>query len=282
MHVNRKLFKKPPLPPGLEDFINRRKKKRSVLLSFFVTGFFVCGLLLFFRFKALKSTMSPLQETQGVSLYNEANLYGPNKVNAKPMDLKADLSSKVENENKARNEALLPQSDASFRISHVYQRLEREEAPSEEEQPDLHHIWRGRAFEEKGLFEEALEEYKAYLQKKRDHLVANKVASLLIRLNKLKEAKETLEEAIASGASYPGIYVNYGVVLAKLGDLEGAERTLRTALVLFPDHRDLLYNLAVLLELKGDRKEALEIYKKLHGLGDTEALDALRRLNLTS
>lgn len=282
MEINRNLRKESPLPPGLEDLVNRRERKIPVLLSCFVIGLFVCGLIFFIRFKAIKSAVSPLQDTQAVSLYTESTLYGPNKVNEEPVDLKADFMSKMEDETKAGSETLLPQSDEPFRTPHAHQRLEGGEAPSEEEQPDLHHLWRGLTFEEKGLFEKAIEEYKAYLQRKRDHLVSNKVASLLIRLNKLKEAKETLEDAMASGASCPGIYVNYGVVLAKLGDLEGAERVFRTALLIYPDHRDLLYNLGVLLEFKGDRKGAREVYERLQTLGDPEAPDALQRLNLTS
>ncbi len=277
MQVNLRMSKKASLPPGIEDFVNR-KGKRTLWISLFVIVFSVGGLLIALSFKSPKTTLVTSKEIQGANLAGEVQWHKPEKVDEGRLDLKVELNSERTERDKDEGRNLTSRPNVPSLATYDFRKSEVKEAPVEEGDPYIHCLWRGQAFEERGLFEEALKEYRTYIQKRKDHLVINRVAFLLIKLNRLKEAKETLEEAMTSGPLHPGIYVNYGVVLAKLGDLEGAERTFKDALMLFPDHTDLLYNLAVLLELKGDRKGAKEVYEKLKTLGDPEANDALQRL----
>lgn len=284
--------KKVSLPPGLEELMIGTKRKRfyGAWSLFLITGIFASMIfgLLWFRFpiRSFKDSIKPPQQANVVDLlpdqFSHTTSLGYLQVLKKTNNQTTAHGSSTSMTVVKRNIQKVNIPSETF--SEPKGTVEQQELFNENTTVSFYHLWQAKTFEEKGLLEEALREYQAICSqnKEMDPIIVNKVAYLYISLGKFSEAKRILEEAIATAPPYPGIYVNYGVILAKLGDLQEAERVFRNALKLFPDEKDLLYNLAVLLELKGDINGAKEIYEKLHLLGDPEATNALQRLNITS
>ena len=85
---------------------------------------------------------------------------------------------------------------------------------------------------------------------------------ILVKANKfylqgnLSEAKRYYKYLLASGFTNPVILSNYGSILGNQGELKEAEQSLREAIKLKPDFAQAYYNLGTILSKLGRIKEA--------------------------
>ncbi len=141
-------------------------------------------------------------------------------------------------------------------------------------------LYRAKDFEEKGLINEAINEYKEYVNYsgKAEQKILNKIATLYLLVGNLKEAEHYAELAINSSKNDKEILINYGVIKAKMGKLNEAEEIFYKVLSLDSQNKNAIYNLAILKEKKGNKKEALNLYERLYQLGDTSVISSIERL----
>ncbi len=141
-------------------------------------------------------------------------------------------------------------------------------------------LYRAKDFEEKGLINEAINEYKEYVNYsgKAEQKILNKIATLYLLVGNLKEAEHYAELAINSSKNDKEILINYGVIKAKMGKLNEAEEIFNKVLSLDSQNKNAIYNLAILKEKKGNKKEALNLYERLYQLGDTSVISSIERL----
>lgn len=142
------------------------------------------------------------------------------------------------------------------------------------------YLYRAQDYEKKGMLNEAINEYKEYVNYsgKSEAKILNKIATLYLLTGNLKEADNYMELAIQGNKNNKEMLINYGVIKAKTGVLNKAEESFSKVLSLEPENRNALFNLALIKEQKGDYKEALRLYEKLYQLGDLSAASSLERL----
>ncbi len=142
------------------------------------------------------------------------------------------------------------------------------------------YLYRAQDYEQKGMLNEAINEYKEYINYsgKADTKILNKISTLYLLSGNLKNANHYAELAIQSSKNNKEILINYGVIKAKMGELIKAEESFNKVLSLEPENKNALFNLALIKEQKGDYKEALKLYEKLYQLGDLSAVNSLERL----
>lgn len=86
-----------------------------------------------------------------------------------------------------------------------------------------------------------------------------KKVSVLLRLDRLEEAKATVEEILLNDPElYDGYHMKTAILLEEK-DFEGAAKFAKTAFERFPEDVDLLYDYAKAVGLSGDFEEALHI-----------------------
>lgn len=141
-------------------------------------------------------------------------------------------------------------------------------------------LYRARDFEQKGLFSEAIAEYKQYINftGAGDGRILNKIATLYLLMGNLKEAEHYSQLAIKDGQNNIEILINYGVIKAKLGEIDKAEEIFIKVLEMKPENKTALFNLAVLKEKKSEYAEALKYYERLYRLGDKTVLYYIERI----
>ncbi|RLC41468.1 MAG: hypothetical protein DRH49_05360 [Candidatus Coatesbacteria bacterium] len=79
----------------------------------------------------------------------------------------------------------------------------------------------------------------------------------------LKGASEYWRRAIKVDSRQKNSYLNLGIALIQMGEVEEAEGVLRTALAFFPMDAHLHYNLAVAIGYQGRYDEAIGEYEKV-------------------
>jgi len=133
-------------------------------------------------------------------------------------------------------------------------------------------------YESRKDYPNALASYKKVLSiEPMNYRVMNNIASILLQLNSIEEAKNYLQNAFNIKNDYvPGL-INMGIALARLGETEKAEGFLLRAHTLEPDNRRTIFNIAILYEKKGNYEKAREYYLRLQRLGDTEGSLGLER-----
>ena len=95
-------------------------------------------------------------------------------------------------------------------------------------------------------------------------------------LDRLDEALEEYEKALALVPDQPEYLVEKGILLFSLIDYEGAEEVLRLALKTDPDNPDVQYTLGLVFEKTGHEAEALEAFAAAHRLEPTRHPPILR------
>lgn len=142
------------------------------------------------------------------------------------------------------------------------------------------YLYRAQDYEQKGMLKDAINEYKEYINYsgKAEAKILNKIATLYLLAGNFKEADNYIEIAIQGNKNNKEMLINYGVIKAKMGELNKAEETFNKVLSLEPENRNALFNLALIKEQKGEYKEALRLYEKLYQLGDLSAASSLERL----
>ncbi|MEN2986568.1 MAG: tetratricopeptide repeat protein, partial [Thermodesulfovibrionaceae bacterium] len=142
------------------------------------------------------------------------------------------------------------------------------------------YLYRAQDFEQRGFLSDAINEYKEYINYtgKADTMILNKIAALYLLMSNLKEANHYAELAVKSNQINKEVLINYGVIKAKMGELDKAEESFLKVLSIEPDNKTALFNLALLKEKKGQFKEALNLYERLYQLGDYSVAPLIEKL----
>lgn len=146
-----------------------------------------------------------------------------------------------------------------------------------EESPRTH-MELGIMYYVNGKIDDAIEEIKKALKLKPDYIAAffNLIAILREagRLSEIEEIKgdvqkalsSTLEKAKKEKPMDAKTHLELGVLFYINGMYDDAEREFRTAIELNPDYSIAYYNLAILLQETGRKKEAESEFKKAEDL----------------
>ncbi|MCC6219777.1 MAG: tetratricopeptide repeat protein [Deltaproteobacteria bacterium] len=112
-------------------------------------------------------------------------------------------------------------------------------------------------------FEKAEDVLRAAIQQNPDDAESYfSLGVVLDRLGRNKEAMVSYETAIEKGKKSPEVYAHLGGVVLKDGDVERAGTILQTVLASNPDNAVAHNNMGVLLELKGEKDNALREFRR--------------------
>ena len=135
----------------------------------------------------------------------------------------------------------------------------------------MDHLERGMLLEQVGRVEDAIGETEKALELN-PSLVKAHVNLLILygRVGNASKAEEHYKAIVAVAPNeFPEAYYNYGVLLLKQQNLDGAEKAFRKALVLGPSNEAALSNLGYVLEQEGKLSEAALQFGKLIDLHPT-------------
>jgi tetratricopeptide (TPR) repeat protein len=154
--------------------------------------------------------------------------------------------------------------------------LFRASAQAQPRSPRAHHIVgkmladRGEPEEALPWFDRALELYPAYVQ------VWNERGAVHGRLGDLRRAEADFREAVRLRPEYADAQLNLALTLRMQGDLAGAERSLRRALLWDPVLSSAWAELGNLFLQIGRYDEAIQAYRKGIALGRSDLVERLR------
>jgi len=118
-------------------------------------------------------------------------------------------------------------------------------------------------FHSKGKILEALKYYKSFInQGFIDPIIFSNYGTILQDLGNLEGAEVSLRKAIEIKPEFAEAHSNLGNILKDLGNLEGAEVSLRKAIELNPNSAMAHYNLGIILSDLGNLKDAELSYRK--------------------
>lgn len=95
------------------------------------------------------------------------------------------------------------------------------------------------------------------------------LAAVFLAANRVEEAAKELNILVTRNPKDAAAYANLGLVYNRLSQSKAAEAALRKALALDPMIPEAHYNLAVLLEEKGEVREAIPHYERFVALAET-------------
>ncbi len=282
---------KKDIPPGLLRIVKGNKPSKKFFLLIGISLFLIISGFSatyfyekYFSVKA-KNEPNPTQKiTQNIpqSQAQTPQLEGEKKTNlnenSKTLQIKQSKAA-VENTNPSEEN----QKKESLKLAN---RNSKDNKPTEialnslETFKGADFLYRAQDFEEKGLINEAINEYKEYVNYsgKAEPKILNKIATLYLLSGNLKEAEHYAELAINSSKNDKEILINYGVIKAKMGELNKAEEIFNKVLSLDSQNKTAIYNLALVKEKKGKNKEALNLYERLYQLGDPSVISSIERL----
>ncbi|MBI4843502.1 MAG: tetratricopeptide repeat protein [Nitrospirae bacterium] len=111
-----------------------------------------------------------------------------------------------------------------------------------------------------------------------NHIIMNKIATLLMNMKMWKEAMDRLRESYKIKKDYIPSLINIGIVYANTGNYLKAEKFLLQALDLDPINQDAVFSTALLYEKEKNFGKAGEFYSRLGKLGDVRGMDGLTRV----
>jgi protein O-mannosyl-transferase len=135
----------------------------------------------------------------------------------------------------------------------------------------MHHLERGMLLEQVGRVDDAIAETEKALELNPSLVKAH--LNLLIlygQVGNAGKAEEHFKAVIAVAPNeFPEAYYNYGVLLLKQQNFDGAEKAFRNDLALAPSNEAALSNLGYVLERRGKLPEAAQQFQKLIDLHPT-------------
>jgi tetratricopeptide (TPR) repeat protein len=127
---------------------------------------------------------------------------------------------------------------------------------------DLWHIQKGRAHNQAGREQAALEAFQKAIRLNPDSTAGYLArARLQIRKGDYQDALRDLNKPLRAGTDHWEIYAHAGMALAQVGRLADAEASVRRALELAPKNGPLLYNLGLILERNKSSRRAIQAYR---------------------
>jgi predicted O-linked N-acetylglucosamine transferase (SPINDLY family) len=122
----------------------------------------------------------------------------------------------------------------------------------------------GIALQQQNKLEEAVEAYNKAVAIKPDYAGAYyNMGSAFKDQNKLEEAIEAYNKAVAIKPDYAEAYNNMGNALQSQGKLEEAIEAFNKTLTIKPDDADTYNNMGIALQQQGKLEEAIDVYKKV-------------------
>jgi tetratricopeptide (TPR) repeat protein len=129
------------------------------------------------------------------------------------------------------------------------------------------HTLYANALFERGSLDEARREYQAALSvDPRARAALQGLSTVALREQKPAESRALLERMLANEPRDVEAHAALGKLLYAEGDLDGAERHLREALVYAQNDRSALYTLGLVLAKKRDQEQANAIFDRLDSL----------------
>lgn len=141
------------------------------------------------------------------------------------------------------------------------------------------YLFAARTAESKNDYQQALKLYKqALATDPYNYHIMNNIASSLIRLGQHDEALLFVIRALTLKEDYVSALVNGGIAYSVRGDNAAAVSMFGRAVALEPAGRAALYNLALSQEKNGMREEALMSFRRLAELGDVKGYLGVARI----
>ncbi|MCS7203429.1 MAG: tetratricopeptide repeat protein [Thermodesulfovibrio sp.] len=269
---------KKDIPPGLLRIVKRGKpsKKFFLLIGFsvflLVSGVWIVHLYShYFSTEVITKPASSIINTQ-----KDSSL----------VKIKRNEETEIaqKKETKSQNKGIKSEriEDTQRRYKDINYRFVPKELPftSVDAFKGVDYLYRAQDFEQRGFLSDAINEYKEYINYtgKADTMILNKIAALYLLMSNLREANHYAELAVKSNQINKEVLINYGVIKAKMGELDKAEESFLKVLSIEPDNKTALFNLALLKEKKGQHKEALNLYERLYQLGDYSVAPLIEKL----
>jgi tetratricopeptide (TPR) repeat protein len=156
----------------------------------------------------------------------------------------------------------------------------------EEEKPAVigsketyHFLYKASRSEKKNDYLGAISIYKKVLEvEPKNHIIMNKIASLLMKMGMWKEAMDQLRAGYKLKQDYVPALINIGIVYANTGNYSRAEKYLLKALAQDPINLDTIFSIALLYEKQLRYDKAEEFYTRLKKLGDGRGETGLERI----
>lgn len=279
------------IPPGLIRIIRGVKPSKKFYFLVIISIFLVLsglGALYFYAYYLNSSKTNIFQTKPDTILTSEKPQESSQKSEAHkdPSDIKQDQKKDSEvsnNRELKRNRSIAKNELKNSKVEKTAEVNDKTKESSTillESFRGADFLYRAKDFEQKGLFFEAIAEYKQYINHTGigDGRILNKIATLYLIMGNLKEAEHYSELAIKDAQNNREILINYGVIKAKLGALNKAEESFMKVLSVEPENKTVLFNMALVKEKKGEYSEALIFYERLYGLGESSALFNIERL----
>lgn len=147
------------------------------------------------------------------------------------------------------------------------------------------HLNLAKSYEQEGQVKNAMAEYDAALRSKPGWQDAiNEYSKLLISLNKTKEAKELVSQALAVDPQNSKMHSTMGKIYASQSDYESSAEEYKKALESNPESNRALIGMAEALEENGDALKAIEYIEKAEKKNpdDRSILKKSASINLTA
>lgn len=276
------------VPPGLIEISEKGRLSKKRIFFLFLSAFLIsAGILSVYFFENLRQRVEKEKpvafEVKAPSTPEkpELSLSQPQPIETPKEEPKKEVSEKpkVTVKKPSQKAKIVPRKVETQEPMKQKEPKSTEDSRAEKDQGQ-DFLLRAHFFEKEGKMKEAIAEYKQYVRitGSQDPRILNKIAALCILDQDLNSALYFAELALRVSPKDPQILLNYGVIKAKLGEYDEAERIFRRILEIDPSNKKALYNLAFLKEKSGNKDEAERLYLLLKNLGDKEAEDAITRI----
>lgn len=259
------------LPPGLIRIAGKKKPSKNFFILLGIS--FVMVLVGFFtvyfyntNYKRIESQSSPL--SQAIHSSNGEIKQQPVSASLKEERVERETEKKETSAMKVSSKVVVNSKNEEVSLSQI------------EPFPFADYLYRAQDYEHKGLLNEAIREYKEYVNRsgRAEAWILNKIAVLYLLTDKINEANHYAEMAIKTDKSDRDIMLNYAVIKARMGELDRAEESLKKLLSVDGNNKKALYNMALIKEKRGQSMEALAIYERLYKDGDISVISSIERL----
>lgn len=259
------------LPPGLIRIAGKKRPSKNffILLGISFVMVLVGFLVVYFyntNYKRIEYQSSPL--SQSIHLNNGKIKQHPISASLKEERVERETEKKETSAMKVSSKVVVNSKNEEIALSQI------------EPFPFADYLYRAQDYEHKGLLNEAIREYKEYVNRsgRAEAWILNKIAVLYLLTDKINEANHYAEMAIKTDKSDRDIMLNYAVIKAKMGELDRAEESLKKLLSVDSNNKKALYNMALIKEKRGQYIEALAIYERLYKDGDVSVISSIERL----
>jgi Tfp pilus assembly protein PilF len=140
-------------------------------------------------------------------------------------------------------------------------------------------LYTAKNYEADKNYQQALNYYKKALEiDKRNYVIINNIAGLLINMGLYEEAIKYSHDVLNINKNYVPSIVNIGISYVQSGSHDKGKAYLLKALSLEPSNKNVLLNLALLYEKDKDYDEANKLYSSLYKMEDLRGYLGIARI----